>query len=86
MVNIYLSSKLDPLHRSIPSKSSPTKIWVSHLRGLPRSTPEITSWHRHFGTFTSTLIPEGLFQSRQYNYCLGLFFPLAQTLQSSQTV
>ena len=29
---------------------SPTKIWVSRSWGLPRSTPPVSKWYRHYGT------------------------------------
>lgn len=52
--NIYL---LLPVPESVlvPYQSSPTKIWVSHLRGLPRSTKLISELFRHFGTFIPNL-------------------------------
>ena len=35
----------------VPYQGSPTKIWVSHSRGLPRSTFFISKENRHYGTF-----------------------------------
>ena len=69
---------------------APTKVWVASLRGLPRSTFQIsleTTSLWHFQSYSGISKDLALLLAvRQLAISLGLFFRLAQTLLASQPV
>ena len=83
----YLSTISGPWISLIPYQSSPTKFGfltcgVYHVP-LPPFLASSSLWH--FYTYSNHIKDLGYFRAVSKSY-LGLFFPLAQTLQSSQTV
>ena len=81
-IYLYISVSLS----SYLESGSPTKIWVSHSWGLPRSTSSFLI-NRHYGTlrYSNHIKDLGYFNSVSINY-YRLFFPYTRTLLTERLV
>ena len=88
-ITIYLQLMLSSLQIHFSDPNSPTKIWVSRLRGLPTFHSLDFSKARHCGTFIGVNHMESTqiyYQPSRTPSCLDLFINLTQTLRASQLV